>query len=230
MSNYPAAVIWDLDGTLIDSAPDLTTALNVLLRENNRAALKTVAVRAMIGDGVGKLVERGFHATGKAVGVSSLPFLVDRFMRIYRIRATHETRLYPGAHDALQRFQDASIRQAICTNKPEAVTRQILDALSIAGYFDAVVGGDTTSRKKPDPLPLRDCLQALAVGTADALMIGDTAVDVATARAVNMQVGIVTHGYARHPVQTLGADFLIENLSTLFADVSASDWPRAAAR
>jgi phosphoglycolate phosphatase len=230
MSDYPLAVIWDLDGTLIDSAPDLTTALNVLLRENNRAALKTVAVRAMIGNGVGKLVERGFLATGKAVAVSSLPFLVDRFLRIYQIRATDKTTLYPGAHDALRRFQEANIRQAICTNKPEAVSRQILGDLSIAGYFDAVVGGDTTSSRKPDPLPLRDCLQALAVSGVDSLMIGDTAVDVATARAANVRIGIVTHGYARQPAKTLGADFLIENLSTLFADVTAGDWPRAAAR
>jgi phosphoglycolate phosphatase len=228
MNDFPTAVIWDLDGTLIDSAPDLTTAVNVLLRENNRVALDTEVVRTMIGDGVGKLVERGFRTTGQPVDTADLPRLVDRFMRIYEIRATDKTRLYAGAHDALQRFQDAGIRQAICTNKPEAVTRQILDGLLIAEFFDVVVGGDTTSRKKPDPLPLRDCLQALGVSPGDSLLIGDSAVDVATARAVNMQVGVVTHGYAREPVRTLGADFLIEDLSTLFADVVTGVLPRAA--
>jgi phosphoglycolate phosphatase len=230
MNDFPVAVIWDLDGTLIDSAPDLATALNVLLRENNRAALDTDTVRTMIGDGVAKLVERGFQATGQAISAENLPGLIDRFMRIYEIRATDKTRLYPGAQEALQRFQDAGIRQAICTNKPEAVTRQILDGLLIAGFFDAVVGGDTTSRKKPDPLPLQDCLQALGVSPVDSLVIGDSAVDVATARAVNIQVGIVTHGYAREPVRALGADFLIEDLSTLFADVVTGVLSRAAAR
>jgi phosphoglycolate phosphatase len=93
-----------------------------------------------------------------------------------------------------------------------------------------VVGGDTTSRKKPDPLPLQDCLQALGVSPGDSLVIGDSAVDVATARAVNTQVGIVTHGYAREPVRALGADFLIEDLSTLFADVVTGVLPNTAAR
>ena len=228
--DFPTAVIWDLDGTLVDSAPDLATALSVLLRENERSALDTDTVRTMIGEGVAKLVERGFRATGSPAGVDDMKILVDRFMRIYEVRATDKTRLYNGALDALQSFQGAGIRQAICTNKPEAVSRQILDGLEIASFFDAVVGGDTTSRKKPDPLPLRDCLQALAANAVDSIMIGDSAVDVATARSVNMQVGIVTHGYAREPVEKLGANFLIDDLSTVFANVTSNDWPKVATR
>ena len=228
MMDFPTAVIWDLDGTLVDSAPDLAIALGVLLRENERSALDTDTVRTMIGDGVAKLVERGFRATGSPASVDDMKILVDRFMRIYEVRATDNTRLYNGALDALQSFQGAGIRQAICTNKPEAVSRQILEGLAIANFFDAVVGGDTTSRKKPDPLPLRDCLQALAANAADSIMIGDSAVDVATARSVNMQVGIVTHGYAREPVEKLGANFLIDDLSTVFANVTSNDWPKVA--
>ena len=230
MNYYPTAVIWDLDGTLIDSAPDLATALNVLLRENNRPALHTDIVRTMIGDGVGKLVERGFAATGKAICSPNIPGLTDRFMKIYEIRATDKTRLYEGAEEALQIFHDAGIRQAICTNKPEAVARQILEGLGIAELFDAVVGGDTTDRKKPDPLPLRDCLQALGVNAMDAILIGDSAVDVATARAVNVQVGIVSHGYARDPVSTIGADFIIDDLRTLPIYVSVNCKPKVAAQ
>jgi len=230
VSPYPSAVIWDLDGTLIDSAPDLATALNSLLRENSRAALHIDIVRTMIGDGIGKLVERGFAATGTSIRTINMPGLVDRFMQIYEFRATDKTRLYKGAQEALEIFHDAGMRQAICTNKPEAVTRQILESLSIACFFDAIIGGDTTAKKKPDPLPLRDCLQALGVNAVDAILIGDSAVDVATARAVNMQVGIVSHGYAREPVDKLGADFLIDDLCTLPIYVSVNSKPKVAAQ
>jgi phosphoglycolate phosphatase len=230
MTEYPTAVIWDLDGTLIDSAPDLATALNVLLRENNRAALETDAVRSMIGNGVAKLVERGFQATGDAVPEGDLKGLVTRFLTIYEIRATDQTQLYDGALTALQIFHDAGIRQAICTNKPEAVTRLILEGLSISRFFSAVVGGDTTAEKKPNPLPLSDCLQALGVSPVDSLFVGDSAVDVATAKAVNMQVGIVSHGYAREPVKALGADFVIDDLRTLPVYVSVNCNAKVAAQ
>lgn len=230
MNYYPTAVIWDLDGTLIDSAPDLATSLNILLRENNRPALRTDIVRTMIGDGVGKLVERGFSATGTSIGSGNLPGLIARFMTIYEIRATEKTLLYDGAEEALRIFQDAGLRQAICTNKPEAVSRQIIEGLAVGCYFDVVVGGDTTAKKKPDPLPLRACLQALGVSAVDAIMIGDSAVDVATARALNMQVGIVSHGYAREPVVDLGADFIIGDLRTLPVYVSVNCKPKVAAR
>ena len=230
MIAYPTAVIWDLDGTLIDSAPDLATALNVLLRENNRAALETDVVRTMIGNGVGKLVERGFRETGDSAKDAELPELVTRFLTIYEVRATDKTQLYDGAYTALQVFHDAGIRQAICTNKPEAITRLILEGLSISHFFSAVVGGDTTTEKKPNPLPLRDCLQAIGVSPVDSLFVGDSAVDVATAKAIDMQVGIVSHGYAREPVDSIGADFVIDDLRTLPVYVSVNCNAKVAAQ
>lgn len=222
MAEYPTAVIWDLDGTLIDSAPDLATALNVLLGENNRAALETDTVRNMIGNGIEKLVQRGFRATGGEIDTNDMSNLINRFLTIYAANSTDKTRLYDGAHDAMQIFQGAGVRQAICTNKPEAATRQILQGLSISHFFGAVVGGDTTARKKPDPLPLKDCLQTLGINAIDSLFVGDSAVDVATAKAVDMQVGIVSHGYASEPVETLGADFIIDDLKTLPIFVSVN--------
>jgi phosphoglycolate phosphatase len=228
--DYVSSIVWDLDGTLIDSAPDLRTALNELLREHGLTARDSVAVRSMIGDGVAKLVERGFAASGHIVRDAQLPRLVRQFMTIYAECATDQTLPYPGALDALQQFRDAGIRQGICTNKPETITRQVLNNLSLAKYFDAVVGGDTTPKKKPDPLPLRDCLQVLGVNPIDSLMIGDSAVDVATARAVNMPIGLVTHGYAREPIENLPADFLIHELSSLPGMLLKATWPEAAAR
>ena len=115
----------------------------------------------------------------------------------------------------MQAFHDDGVSQGICTNKPEGITRQILEEFSIARYFACVVGGDTTHGKKPDPLPLRECLGGLRAVPRDSLLIGDSAVDVATAKAVPMPVGIVRHGYARAPVETLGADFLVCRLADL---------------
>jgi len=220
--------VWDLDGTLIDSAPDLASALNLLLREHGQPALDTAAVRSMIGDGAVKLIERGFAAAGHAMAARQSVPLLDRFLQIYATCATDRTVLYAGARTALQAFQDAGVGQGICTNKPEGVTRQILNSLSIAPYFSAVVGGDTAAAKKPDPSPLRDCLRELGAAPADGLLIGDSGVDVATARAVPMPVGIVTHGYARAPVANLGADFLIDCLSSLPGDVLAGRLTAAA--
>ncbi len=219
MSNQLAAIVWDLDGTLVDSAPDIASALNELLAESGLTTLDTDVVRTMIGNGVAKLIERGFAAAGQSVMDDDLRPMLSRFVTIYEGCATDLTRPYPGVTDALQQFHDAGIRQAVCTNKPEAASRKILDELQLAHYFDIVVGGDTLASRKPDPLPLRHCLESLGVKTSECLMIGDSAVDVATAKAINMRIGVVTHGYAREPAESLGADFLIEDLSAWHADL-----------
>ena len=212
---YPAAIIWDLDGTLIDSAPDLAQALNTLLREHGYAGLGEDQVSFMIGDGLAKLIERGFRAAGVAIRESQLQKLIPRFMLIYSACATHKTRLYPGARSVLQHFANAGVHQGICTNKSEDITNQILSELSVTDHFEVVVGGDTTAAKKPDPLPLQTCLEALKVTPQDSMMIGDSGVDVAIARAMKIPVGIVTYGYSGGPVSDLGADFLIDRLSSL---------------
>jgi len=215
MTGYPAAIIWDLDGTLIDSAPDLADALNALLHEHGEATLGENQVRTMIGNGVARLVERGFAAVGDCLQSAQLQKLVTRFLQLYTAAATNRTCMDPGVQEALQFFADAGVQQGICTNKPEAISKQILADLSIADYFNVVVGGDTVTEKKPNPLPLRTCVTALKSKPGDSMLIGDSAVDVETARALDMPVGIVTHGYSRSPVANLGADFLIDDLSSL---------------
>jgi phosphoglycolate phosphatase len=220
MNSYPTAILWDLDGTLIDSAPDLAQALNRLLREHGFASLREHQVKTMVGGGVAKLITRGLRASGVVIGQSQLQSMVRRFMLIYLACATNKTRLYPGAESVLQHFADAGVRMGLCTNKPEIISRQILASLEAAPYFDAVIGGDTTAARKPDPLPLQTCLEALGVAPQDSIMIGDTGVDVEAARALRMPVGVVSFGYAREPVATLGADFLIDDLSSLPASIA----------
>ena len=215
-----AAVVWDLDGTLVDSAKDIATSLNRLLGENELAALDDALIKNMIGEGVAVLIRRGFEAHGITPDGKRLESLVERFLVIYSEVATASTRLFPGAREALQSLSDAGLRQAICTNKPEAITRQVLAGLGIADCFDVVIGGDTLPRNKPDPLPLRTALEGLDVAPERSLMVGDSAIDVQTAHAAGVSVAFVTFGYGPGPSHPHKADYLIDDFADLPAVVA----------
>lgn len=211
----PAAIVWDLDGTLIESAPDLAAALNTLLNENGQHGHAIDRVRPMIGGGVARLIERGFLAAGAPLAADDCETLVPRFMQLYTARATDSTHLVPHAREVLMQFYHAGLRQGVCTNKPLAVTRVILDALDISGFFGSVVGGDSTPHKKPHPLPLQTCLKELGVGPGEALMVGDSGADVGAAQAAGVTVALVPDGYTGVPADSLGADLVLEDLSRL---------------
>ena len=215
-----AAVVWDLDGTLVDSATDIATSLNRLLGENELAALDDALIKNMIGEGVAVLIRRGFEAHGITPDGKRLESLVERFLVIYSAVATASTRLFPGAREALQSLSDAGLRQAICTNKPEAITRQVLAGLGIADCFDVVIGGDTLPRNKPDPLPLRTALEGLDVAPERSLMVGDSAIDVQTAHAAGVSIAFVTFGYGPGPSHPHKADYLIDDFADLPAVVA----------
>jgi phosphoglycolate phosphatase len=205
------AIVWDLDGTLVDSAPDLATALNNVLDMRGFMTLPLEQVRTMIGNGVPKLVDRGFNAVGMRLDEDQLDRLVIMFKRAYHACATERTRPYPGIVKALEQLRAMSLPMGVCTNKPEDLSRQILENLGLDGYFSSVVGGDTTEALKPDPLPLRTCLAELLAVPKNSLMIGDSAADVAAARAAGMPVGVVPWGYRRAPAADLGADFILDD-------------------
>lgn len=209
---FPAAIVWDLDGTLAESAPDLATALNVVLEENGRACHDLAAVRNMIGGGVPKLIDRGFRASGAPLDETARDALVPRFMEIYSACATDNTHLMPHALAALEQFRDAGIRQGLCTNKPISVTRQIVDALGVADFFGSVIGGDSTPQRKPSPLPLQTCLAELGVSPEAAVMVGDSGADVGAARAAGVAIILVPDGYISVPANTLGADYVVNHL------------------
>jgi len=209
------ALVWDLDGTLVDSAPDLASALNTILDMRGFASLSLATVRGMIGNGVPKLVERGFNALGIRPDPTQLDELVVIFMKEYVACATDQTRPYPQIVETLQQVREMNIPMGVCTNKPEAISRQILEGLGMSRFFGSVVGGDTTSARKPDALPLLTCLHQLATEPQASLMIGDSAVDVNSARAAGVIVGLVPWGYRPTPVQELGADFILNDLGTL---------------
>jgi len=211
----PTAIVWDLDGTLVDSAPDLASALNTVLDKRGFFTLPVSDVRNMIGKGVPKLVERGFNAVGIRPDPVQLDELVALFVSEYKKCATDQTRPYPGIVGALQEIHSMNIPMGVCTNKPEAFTRQILEGLGLSGYFSSVVGGDSTHARKPDPEPVLACLRGLAAEPASSLMIGDSVHDVHAARAAGVIIGVVPWGYRSAPVEELGADFVLHDLAGL---------------
>ena len=208
----PAAIAWDLDGTLVDSAGDLRTALNEVLVVQGLEPCSLGAVRGMIGHGVARLIMRGFAASGRELNAAQLRDIIPEFMRYYARVAVNETRPFPGVRDTLQRLHGAGIPQVVCTNKPEAVSRHILEGLGLDGLFAGVTGGDTTARPKPDPLPLQTGLGQLGAELSRCLMIGDSETDVATARAAGVPVAVVGWGYSQVLPETLGADYFLDDL------------------
>ena len=169
----------------------------------------------MIGNGVPKLVERGFNAVGMRLDAGQLEELVDIFVQEYVACATEQTRPFPLVVEVLDQLREMNIPMGVCTNKPEALSRQILDGLGLSGYFSSVIGGDSTTARKPDPLPLLTCLKELVATPQLSLMIGDSVHDVHAARAAGVGVCVVPWGYRSVPVEDLGADFIVSDLAAL---------------
>jgi phosphoglycolate phosphatase len=207
------ALAFDLDGTLVDSLPDLRAALNATLREIGKAPLSTAQVRAMIGDGTPALVARGLAA--RAVPDTALEERLARFLAIYEADPVARTQLYPGVRRTLAAFAAEGRRLAICTNKPQRASLAVLRGLDIVDRFAAVLGGDAVPRKKPDPGHLLATLAALGAAPGEAVMIGDNEHDVAMARAAGVPVILAEYGYARVPVAALDADARIAAFAEL---------------
>lgn len=214
-------IVFDLDGTLIDSAPDLAAALNRLLAAEGRAMLPFGQVRAMIGNGAQKLVERGFAATGGPP--EDLQAATDRFLAIYGRALACHTRLYPGVEETLDHLAAGGARLALLTNKPQAPTLAILEELRLAHWFapDLVLGGDAGPPKKPDPAGLQTLLATAGVSPDRAVMVGDSAADVGAARAAGVFSIAVAYGYAQGRPEDLGADRLIAAFPDLIAALQA---------
>lgn len=206
-------VVFDLDGTLIDSAPDLAAAVNAMLAGFGCEPLALGEVRRMIGDGVAMLVARALAARHcKAAG----PAEAERiFMRHYESAATLLTTAFPGTVEALQALRAAGIPLAVCTNKPVRITADILRSLGLAGYFARVLGGDSLPFRKPDPRVLLTLMEAFATAPQAALLVGDSEVDAATARAAGVRFVLMKHGYRRGPAQEIPAIAALENFAEL---------------
>ena len=209
------AVVFDLDGTLVDSAPDLGAALNRLLAAEGRREVTLDEVKLMIGNGVRMIVRRGFRATGDDVTDDVLDGLVERYVADYERNSTDLTTLYPAAEDTIAALHTAGVRAGICTNKPHRASVTILKDFGVDHLFGVVVGGDSTPRRKPDPLPLLTAMEALGAAADQAVYVGDSEVDVEAARAAGVPVIALRHGYSRRPIEDVGADRVIDGFAAL---------------
>jgi phosphoglycolate phosphatase len=210
------AILFDLDGTLIDSAPDLHLAANKLLAEQNRRPVELQELTDMIGDGVTKLVERAFEATGEAIPEGGLEDLTKRYLEFYEPHCADLTIAYPGAIDCLKQLRDAGYPLAVCTNKPYAATLEILEGLGLAEFFEVVIGGDTLPGiKKPDPRHLLAALDRLGVSPEQVVMVGDNANDVNAARGAGIPVIVCRFGYTKGPAENLKGDLIIDHFDDL---------------
>jgi len=187
------AVVFDLDGTLIDSDPDIRAALNRVLAAEGLAPLSTAEVQSMIGDGAKALVERGFAARGRVATAAD----VAAFIADYEVNAVVETAPYPGIVEALQALKDAGHPLGVCTNKPVVAARNVLAALGLEQYFGVIMGGDSTPYRKPNPNHLAAVLQALGAAPEHAVMVGDHANDINAAAGLGVPSVFVSWGYGK---------------------------------
>jgi phosphoglycolate phosphatase len=209
------ALAFDLDGTLIDSAPDITLALNRLMAELGRPDLDLPEVRGMIGDGAGTLVERALIARSVVHRPEELDSYLHRFLAHYEADPIRLTRPYPGVPETLAELHAAGFRCAICTNKPQHATDMILAALDLTRFFGAILGADAVENRKPHPDHLEAALTAIGAKPGQAVMIGDSTNDVAPARALAVPSIVMAYGYGRAPLSALGADLILEDFAEL---------------
>jgi len=213
------AVLFDLDGTLLDTAGDIHTALNRMLAEFRWPPVAESAVRRMIGRGSPILVERVAAAQGRALDQPTQTAMVERFFHHYGALQENEqfgARPYAGVSAALQLLHGAGLRTAVVTNKQERFASGLLQRLGLLEWVDLVVGGDSCERRKPDPQPLLFACERLNAAPARALMVGDSINDVTAARAANIAVVCVPYGYNEgNDPRELACDALIEDLSHL---------------
>jgi len=216
-----ATVVFDLDGTLADTAPDLMGALNFVLQREGVSPLPVAAARRLLGAGGRALIQRGFAESGREIDTATLePLFVD-FLAHYNAHIADGTTLFPGVVACLDRCAAAGWRLAVCTNKMEHSTKLLLGKLGVLDRFAFICGQDTFGVAKPDPRPLIETVRKAGGDIAGAVMVGDSVTDIKTARAAGAPVVAVDFGYTDVPVAELGPDRVISHFDELFDAVHA---------
>ena len=211
---WPKAVIMDLDGTLIDSAPDIAKALNNAFRDEGLEPFSLDEVRFMIGGGVPKLVERAFNARNMPHDEKEHE-IIKGVLKHYTANPVETTKIYDGVEHVLSTLRERGLKVGLCTNKPQSITEVALDQLNMISYFDAIVGGTPETKRKPDPETLQICADKLGIDVDDCLLVGDSGADRGAAEALGMTVFLVEYGYYKKPVATLSPDGVLETMPDL---------------
>jgi len=191
-------LLFDLDGTLVDSVPDLASAVNKTLAELGRAPFNEDIIRGWVGNGAKVLIQRALSGSNEILADLSETFVehaLEIFFRAYQLGACINTKLYAGVLDTLTRLKATGYRLAIITNKPERFVGPIINNLALNGLFELIIGGDTLEKSKPDPLPLHHAVSTLAVTAEQCVMVGDSRNDILAAKAANIDSVGLTYGY-----------------------------------
>ncbi len=207
------AVIFDLDGTLVDSAPDIHAAANALLRAMGYQPVSFEILCSFVGNGIPKLVERLMRASHIELSEARQKSMTAKFVALYTAKPAVKTTLYPGVTQVLSGLKAQGYALGICTNKDRALALQVLDGMGISDFFSVVTGGDSLPVKKPDPAPLLDCARQLAARRV--VYVGDSEIDAATAKAAATPFALFTEGYRKTPVATIPHDFAFSEFSAL---------------
>ena len=210
-----ATVAFDLDGTLVDSAPDLVATLNVILHESRLPTLTLQQARPMVGRGARAMIEQGFAAAGEPLDADESRDLVRRFIAVYRERIALESRPFDGVEAALIDLAGAGAKLCVCTNKFTDLSVALLDALDLSRYFAAIVGPDLAPAPKPDGRHLIAAIEAAGGRIERAVMVGDSASDVGAARDARAPSIVVSFGYTEIAAADLGGDHLIDHFADL---------------
>lgn len=208
-------VVFDLDGTLLDTAPDLLRALNRVLCDEGLSAVQRADVAGLFGHGARALIGEGFRRGNRSLDAVRLPELVERFIAFYAADIAGETRPYPGLVDALTRLSRRGFGLAVCTNKREALSHAVLRGTCLDAFFAAVVGGDSLPEQKPHPHPLLEAIVRSGGTPEAAIMVGDSETDMATARAAGVPSIAVDFGYGGRPASEFDADAVIGHYDEL---------------
>ncbi|MFT3986317.1 phosphoglycolate phosphatase [Aestuariivirga sp.] len=202
-------VIFDLDGTLVDTAPDLMRATNHVLAAHRRRPISLDEVRVFVGHGARALITRGFAATGGLPENFDVEPSYHEFVSFYSRHICEGSTVFPGLLPLLDRLKAEGIRLGVCTNKLEGLSVQLLAALDMTHYFGSVIGPDTLGISKPDPRPFREAVTRLGFDDPEAVMVGDSETDILTARAAGVPVLGVPFGYTPQPVASYNPDRMI---------------------
>ena len=220
----PSLIVFDLDGTLVDSAPDLAYSIDQMLIRLGRAPAGLEKVRGWVGNGMPMLVQRAL--TGEqwpSAEPAGLGEALATYMDIYAENLSARTRLYEGARECLHALRERGLRMACITNKHSRFTRPLLEQLGVADYFDAIASADQFARHKPDPEPLLKTAERLGVSPDESMMVGDSPADAEAARNAGFMLALVPYGYhGGKGVEALKPDLILESLAELPARVDAA--------
>lgn len=206
------AILFDLDGTLIDSVPDINHASNILLKEHGLPSLSVDETRSMIGNGVKVLVDKSFTHLDAPLSKEALEDVTNEMMDIYSKNLTSLTTAFDGAEALLKQLKAENIKVAVVTNKPEGFSRTIINHFGWENLVDAVIGGDTCTTRKPEPDMLFTACEQMGTPRESTIMVGDSPADITAAINANMPSVAVRGGYTNLPVEDLGANLVVNSL------------------